>query len=109
VANWKASGQTAAEFAAGRGYAPATLKWWSSRLNTGAVSGGSPVRAWQGPAVPLARVVVRDELEAAAMPLAEAPIVVELGAVRVLLRRGFDADALRQVLLVLDIGTGGPL
>ena len=32
VAEWRASGQTAAAFSAGRGWSPQTLRWWSSRL-----------------------------------------------------------------------------
>lgn len=32
VATWRASGQTAEEFSAGRPWSPKTLRWWSSRL-----------------------------------------------------------------------------
>jgi len=32
VASWRASGQTAEEFAAAHGVAAATLRWWTSRL-----------------------------------------------------------------------------
>ncbi len=93
VARWKASGLTAAEFAAGRGYSPATLKWWSSRLGPR----GLPDAV--GSAVPLARVVVRDE-PAAVAETAETPVVLELEQLRIAVRRGFDPEVLRQVLMV---------
>lgn len=32
VASWRASGLTAAEYSAGRGFAPSTLRFWASRL-----------------------------------------------------------------------------
>lgn len=32
VEAWRASGQTAPEFAAGKGFAPSTLRYWSSKL-----------------------------------------------------------------------------
>lgn len=32
VEAWRASGQTAREFALGKGFAPSTLRYWSSRL-----------------------------------------------------------------------------
>ncbi len=32
VARWRASGETAEAFSAGRGWSAKTLRWWSSRL-----------------------------------------------------------------------------
>jgi hypothetical protein len=32
VASWRASGETAEAFSAGRGWSAKTLRWWSSRL-----------------------------------------------------------------------------
>lgn len=32
VASWRASGQSAERFSAGRGFAASTLKWWASEL-----------------------------------------------------------------------------
>lgn len=108
VAQWKASGLTAAEYAAGKGYAPATLMWWSSRLNTQAVGGElSAVDDRHSSRIPLARVVVRRELASGAEQLAETPIAVELGGVRVVVRRGFDPEALRHVLELVGTGAGG--
>lgn len=92
MACWRASGLTAAEFAAGRGYSAATLKWWSSRL-----------KAPQAGEVTLARVVVRDRASAPP-PDVETPISLELGPVRVVVRRGFDPEALRAVLEVVGAG-----
>jgi hypothetical protein len=34
VANWRASGESAEQFSAGRGFAASTLKWWASKLRT---------------------------------------------------------------------------
>lgn len=102
MAQWKASGLTAAEYATGRGDAPATLKWWCSRLNTGAVreeASGPPDRLTL--AVPLARLVVRREGSSGAEPAPDSPITLELGAVRLAVRRDFDAVVLRQVLCLL--------
>ena len=105
MAEWKASGLTAAEFAAGRGYAAATLKWWSSRLNTGAVDGALrlPDSGAAG-AMPLARLVVHREGESRVAPSVESPVVVVLGHHRLELRRGFDPETLRGVLGLLEAG-----
>ena len=32
VAGWRASGQAAEEYSAGRGFAASTLRWWASKL-----------------------------------------------------------------------------
>jgi hypothetical protein len=32
IASWRASGESAERFAAGRGFAGSTLKWWASQL-----------------------------------------------------------------------------
>ncbi|MCK6572445.1 hypothetical protein L6V77_15260 [Myxococcota bacterium] len=110
VAQWKASGLTAAEFAADRGYAPATLKWWSSRLNTGSVREEAHAPS-DRPALtlPLARLVVRREGSSSAGESAtETPITLEVGAVRLAVRRGFDAEVLRQLLAVLGVAAHSP-
>jgi hypothetical protein len=82
VADWRASGETASTFAAGRGFAPSTLRWWASRLGR---SEGAFVR------------VVR----AAAAPAPERAIEIELAGVRVRVTSGFDRGALADVLAVL--------
>jgi len=81
VAAWRASGQSADEYAAGRGFAGSTLRWWSSHLGR------------RGPA--LVRVV----------PIAERPrdatLELSVGDVRVLVRADFDRGLLAEVLDVL--------
>lgn len=37
VTSWRASGETAERFAAGRGFAASTLKWWASKLRNDGV------------------------------------------------------------------------
>lgn len=95
VKAWRASGQSATEFCTGKPFKANTLWHWScrlgpSRVETGAEAGGGEVR--------LARVV-----RASVMPeeRRETAIVLEVGHVRVEVRRGFDPGALRGVLGVL--------
>ena len=89
VEAWRASGQSAREFAAGRGFAEGTLRYWASRLRSPAAeSAKSEVR--------IARVV---RLSPAAT--ADTPIVIELGVARVGVRRGFDREVLVAVLETL--------
>src|SRR5262245_41222256 len=49
VASWRASGESAERFAAGRGFAANTLRWWASRLrddsSTPIVRGAQLVRS----------------------------------------------------------------
>lgn len=94
VAEWRASGLTAGEFAAGRGFAGATLKWWSSELGAAGRRAEAAPRAG-GPAVRLAQVVRVSPGRAATAPSA---IVVELGDARVLVPTGADAATLTTVL-----------
>jgi len=95
VAEWRASGLSASEFAAGRGFARSTLTWWAWRLGSVAsVPEGRPAAAGAG----LVRVLVRDE-EAVAP---ETPVVVEVGGVRVRVARGFDRGVLRDVVSLLS-------
>ena len=99
VAEWKSSGLKAAESALGRVFAASTLIWWSSRLNRSAVA-IRPAAVEGRTVVPLARVV-REERSAGARfgtaVVAETPVVVEDGPVRLLLRRGFDPRTPREV------------
>jgi len=91
VSEWRESGKSAGEFAEGRGFEGSTLRYWSSRLKhgTGAV-------AAETPPVRIARVVRRSKLAVGAV--AEAGIVVEVGAARVTVRRGFDRLLLRELI-----------
>ena len=93
---WRASGASAATFAAGQGFAASTLRWWDSKLTQAAK-----------PRVAMARVVRRDagRPEAAevaatssgATPSASA-LTLEVDGARIVVRRGFDAELLRQLV-----------
>lgn len=84
VAEWRASGQTAREFASGRGFEASTLRWWASQL--GGRDGA------------FVRVVRETGTEARR---AEAPIELEVGEVRVFVRVGVERAALVDVLAAL--------
>jgi len=95
VKAWRASGLSATEFCEGKPYKANTLWHWSCRLGRAGVetTAGDGVGE-----VRLARVVrtsARPEEEG------ETAIVLEMGRVRVEVRRGFDPGALRGVLGVL--------
>ncbi len=89
VTAWRASGQTAPEFCAGKEFKPGGLRYWASRLRK--TEGDAPKEE-----VRLARVV-----RAPRPREAETPILIELGNARVGVQRGFDREALRAVLEVL--------
>jgi transposase len=95
VAEWRASGLTAAEFAAGRDFAPATLSWWAWRLGSGALP---ERRAADGPRpAGFIRVVTARPVPA----VDESPLVVEIGVARVRVARGVDRDVFETVVAVL--------
>jgi hypothetical protein len=86
VAEWRASGESAGSFAAGRGFAPSTLRWWSSRLSRRSVG--------------LVRVVTPPP-SAAVARACETAIEIEIAGARVLVTSGFDRAALADVVAVL--------
>ena len=97
VAAWRASGRSAAEFSAGKGYAPATLKWWASRLS----------RSAEVAAIPAATRIARVVRAAAPAPTsASGAVVVDLGAARVTIEHGVDRATLELVLDVLRAQSG---
>lgn len=89
VAEWRASGETAPTFCKGKEFTPGGLRYWASRLRKPGEGGCKEVR--------LARVVRTPQ----PAPAAETPIVIEVGAARLGVRRGFDPEVLRAVLSVL--------
>jgi len=97
VEAWRASGQSVAEFCEGKEYAANTLRYWSSLLRR-RLAGTESVSMRAGE-VRIARVV-----RTGAETGSETPIVVELGGARVHVRRGFDAEVLRQVMGILGGG-----
>lgn len=82
VKAWRESGESAETFAAGKGFAAGTLRWWASEL----------ARRERG-AVPIARVVRREATEAA--------VAIEIGGARIAVRSGFDPALLRDVIVAL--------
>jgi hypothetical protein len=94
VAGWQASGQTAPAFCKGKEFTPSGLRYWASRLRR-----SEPASRADG--VRLARVVRAAPRSA---PMAETPILIEVGNARLGVRRGFDAEALRAVLDLLGGG-----
>lgn len=91
VARWRASGETAAAFAAREGIKVGTLRWWSSRLQRDAVAGPgqAPVSMVQ---------LVRIPSKAGG-----AGVVVDLMDVRarVMVEPGFDRETFALVLEML--------
>ncbi len=83
ISSWRASGETAAEFSRRHGCAPATLKWWASRLkhepapaSAGVVRLAKVIRSPAASAVELRGGVVIDVLDR------RARVTVEAGADR---------------------------
>src|SRR5690242_13312427 len=95
VKAWQASGQTAPAFCQGKDFTPGGLRYWAHRLRTA----GPPAPAKE---VRLARVVRASPPASPRLP--ETPIVIEVGAARLAVQRGFDPEALRAVLEVLGGG-----
>jgi hypothetical protein len=93
VAEWRASGLTAQDFAADRDFAPSTLTWWARRLSK--ELGATSLR--------VARVV-RGRASSAVEAGGQTPrgkMVVELGVSRVHVPDGVDATTLETVLALL--------
>src|SRR5690348_10780972 len=97
VAEWKASGLTSPAFCAGKDFTPGGLRHMAHRLGVGR----RPRR------VRIAKVVPLKSARPAEQPSAPAsPVVVELGAARVVVRPGVDRGTLAAVVDVL-IGAPG--
>ena len=86
VRAWRASGLPAEEFATSRGFAEATLKWWSYRL-----------RKQQAPKF----IELVPKVAAAPVASRVAEIVVEVGGARVRVAPGFDDALLGEVVRAL--------
>jgi hypothetical protein len=94
VAEWRASGQKAPAYCKGKGFTPGGLRYWASRLarsGQSAPSGG----------VRLARVV---RSARPSVPAGETPILIDVGAARLGVCRGFDPETLRAVVDLLGGG-----
>ena len=95
MADWKASGLTAAAYAQPRGWSPSTLKWWSSQLNRQEVAAEASMRFVRLVAAP-----------APTPPPSPSPpaMLLELGDARLVLPPGFDRDDLAVVLDLVRAG-----
>ncbi len=91
VREWRAGGQSAPEYAQGRGFEASTLRWWASRLDRGVLP-VSPAKP--KPRVRMVRVVRRKGLATDAL-------TVRVGAARVEVRSGFDPGLLRELVSAL--------
>ena len=95
VRDWRASGKTAEEFAGAFDFEASTLRYWASRLKTSSEN-----------ATPLLAKVVRKRTRSV-LPRAESEssasheVEVVIGAARIVVRRGFDAELLCQVAAAL--------
>lgn len=100
VEEWRGSGKSAPEFAAGKPYASSTLQWAASRLRRSGGGGRKRriERASRPPAggIELTEVVRRPERGAVAEGM-----VLEVAGARIAVRRGFDAALLRDVVQAL--------
>jgi hypothetical protein len=92
VTSWRASGETAEAFSAGRGWSAKTLRWWSSRLRREAPT----------PVVRVAQLV-----RSPSDPIGGGAIVVEdLDArLRITIEAGADRDTLAVVLALVTSRT----
>src|SRR5258707_12078269 len=88
IQQWKESGKTAEDFAAGQPYKASTLKWRAAELRRSA-EGGARYGKGRAPAgsIRLARVVSRGR---AGTMQGESGLVVEVSGARISLSRGFD-------------------
>jgi hypothetical protein len=85
VRAWRASGETASQFAEGKGFAGSTLRFWATRLKA-------------APAAPLPRIVQLVPRRAEAGP----ELLIEVGAARVRVQRGFDRELLVEIVTALS-------
>ena len=96
IRRWQRSGMDAASFAAREGLKPERLRWWRWQLGMGP---GARSRRAQPP---LVEVVLAGEAEQQAVAREASALEVHIGQRRVVVRPGFDAQSLRQVLAVLE-------
>lgn len=88
VREWRASGRSASDYAEGKGYAAATLVWWSSRIRSETL--GERASSVSDAQVRMARVV-RATRASSSLAVRVAGAVIEV-------RAGFDRGLLREVV-----------
>ena len=113
VLEWRGSGKTSVQFCEGKGFSPSVLRHWAWRLRKLEGSpletkASKPSRCSYQPR--LARIVTKPSIESCEQlePLAKMPaylagpeLVIEIGVVRIGVRRGVDPSTLSTVLDVL--------
>ena len=95
--SWKASGQSLVEFATGQGYSAQSLERWAWKLNSEGEELEPKKATRQAKAKPLQLVEVVAQPQGAPEPMR-----VRVGAVELVLGRGFDPEVLAGVLDVLE-------
>lgn len=97
VKAWRSSGETVTAFAKQHGFSQSALRYWATRLS----------RPRRPPAVPtVLPLVLKSQATTAAVPTpAVGPeLVVEIGAARIRVSRGFDPEMLGAVARALAGG-----
>lgn len=101
VAAWDASGQSVSEFSSEHGVTESSLRWWRTEIARRARK--EAARHSPGPgrrsalAVSLARVVRQGD-EVAAVEPSGGQVSIVVGAVSIVVERGFDRQLLRDVV-----------
>lgn len=98
VASWRASGQTADEFAAAHGFAPSTLRWWASQLKR------ETATTTTSPAAPLVRMARVIRAPSSSMSRGSVVIDVLDLRTRVTVEAGVARETLAAVFGALGIG-----
>jgi hypothetical protein len=110
IHSWKSSGRSADAFARGHGFSGQALRYWADRLGLNVSSASSstsrspkstkktpPASPSPHPSPPPRFV----QVVAANLPSSD-ELLLELGPVRLRVRKGFDPDLLRSVVLTLS-------
>ncbi len=87
IRSWRESGETAETFARGKGFAASTLRFWASRLR----------RPSEQPRI----VQLVPKATGVTTTPAAPELVIEIGAARVRVARGFDPELLAEVVRAL--------
>jgi hypothetical protein len=121
VRGWRASGKTAADYAAGRGYEGSTLRYWASQLRRRVPAIAAAPTNSVGPlpaatAAPRPKQSPRPAARPAAAPrmlrvtrvtpprISSDALVVGVGAARIEVQSGFDRALLRDIVDTLGGG-----
>jgi hypothetical protein len=94
VQAWRASGKTAEEYASAFEFQASTLRYWASRLKTASAEKPSAM-------VRVVRRATSALVAESAGSDVQSEVEVAVGGARILVRRGFDAELLRQVAAAL--------